>query len=116
MYVLVNFICMGLLELQGTQSKNYEIKSSCPHWDSNPVYSPYEADALPIAPRDLIPTFGLKIKFIIRAFYLYLALDVEVFVCVYYILLTLYSPQLNVYFGQTSKRNTCYMYITSLQD
>ena len=55
---MINFICMGLLELQGTGGKNYKMKKSCPKWESNPVPSTYETYALPIDPRDPISTIG----------------------------------------------------------
>ena len=32
-YVMVNFICMDLLNLFGTRTKNYKMKNSCPQWD-----------------------------------------------------------------------------------
>ena len=57
---MVDFICSGLLELQGKQIKR-EIqnkKKSCPQWDSNPVPYAYEADALRNVPRDLVSTIG----------------------------------------------------------
>ena len=36
---IVDFNCMDLLELQGTQSKHYKMKHYCSQWDSNPVPS-----------------------------------------------------------------------------
>ena len=66
---MVDFICMGLLELQETQSKREtQYKFFCPQWVSNPVPSVYEADALPIAPRDPISTLGLNLP----AFYVFM--------------------------------------------
>ena len=46
---MVDFICMGLLDLFETPIENYEMKNSCPQWDSNPGSSAYEANALTIA-------------------------------------------------------------------
>ena len=34
---MVDFICMGLIEMWGAQTENYKMKNSCPQWDSNPV-------------------------------------------------------------------------------
>ena len=56
-YVIVDFICMDLIELQGTQSKpNVQNDKSCPQWDSNPLSSAYKANALSITPQQLIST------------------------------------------------------------
>ena len=57
-YVRVDIICMGLLKLQGTQSKNFKVKTSCPQWDLKPVPCAYEADTLSIVRWDLISTIG----------------------------------------------------------
>ena len=46
MYVMVDIITMGLLELWGVQTDNYKMKNSCPKY---PVPSSYEANALTIA-------------------------------------------------------------------
>ena len=35
-YVTADFICMGLLGLQGAKTANYKMKNSCPYRDSNP--------------------------------------------------------------------------------
>ena len=38
MYVMVDFICMGLRELQGHKAnEKYKMDISCPYLDSNPV-------------------------------------------------------------------------------
>ena len=34
-YVTAEFICMGLLGLQGAKTENYKMKNSCPYQDSN---------------------------------------------------------------------------------
>ena len=57
MYVIVGLICMGLIELQRTQSKpNVQNDKSCQQWDSNPLSSAYKAIALSITPQQLICT------------------------------------------------------------
>ena len=43
-----DFICMGLLDLWWAQTENYNMKNSCPQWDSNPGPSAYEANALSV--------------------------------------------------------------------
>ena len=56
---MVDFICIGLLELQGTsRQQELQNENSCPQRDSNPVPYAYEADMLSIEPRDLISTIG----------------------------------------------------------
>ena len=49
MYFVVDFICMGLLDLRGEQTENYKMKNYCPQWDSNPGSSVYEAKSLSVA-------------------------------------------------------------------
>ena len=54
-YAMVDFICEGLLELWGTRvERKYKMNNSCPQWDSNPVLSAYESNALTIVLWDLI--------------------------------------------------------------
>ena len=53
-YVMVDFICMGLLDLFGTRTENYKMKNSFPQWDSNPGPSAYEANALSVEVLELI--------------------------------------------------------------
>ena len=48
-YVIVDFICMGLLDLWGALKENYKMKNSSPQWDSNPVPSDNEANSLGVA-------------------------------------------------------------------
>ena len=43
---MVDFICMDLLDLLGTRTENYKMKSACPQWDSNPGPSAYEVNTL----------------------------------------------------------------------
>ena len=52
--VVVDFICMGLLELWGAWAENFKMKNSCPQWDSNLIPSVYEANLLSIGLLDLI--------------------------------------------------------------
>ena len=50
---MFDFICMALFELQRTHSKQEkQKKNSCSQWDSIPVSSTNEADALPITHND----------------------------------------------------------------
>ena len=35
MYIMVDFISMGLLDMLGSRTDNYKMKNSCPHWDLN---------------------------------------------------------------------------------
>ena len=49
-YVMVDFICMGLLDLWGALKENYKMKNSCQQWESNPVPSDNEgANSLGVA-------------------------------------------------------------------
>ena len=34
---MVDFICMGLLDLRGTRTENYKMKNSCPQLDLKPI-------------------------------------------------------------------------------
>ena len=45
-YVIVDFICMGLVDLLEAQTQNYKMKNSCPQFDSNLGPSAYEANML----------------------------------------------------------------------
>ena len=65
-YVMVDFICMGLLDLFGTRTENYKMKNSCPQWDSNPGPSAYAANALSVELSELINIDHLRVS----AFYL----------------------------------------------
>ena len=53
-YVMVDFICMGILYLRGARTENYKMKNSCPQWDSNPGPSAYEANALKVELLEMI--------------------------------------------------------------
>ena len=58
---MVDFICMGLLDLFGTRTENYKMKNSCPYWDSNPGPSTYEANALSVELLELLNIDHLKV-------------------------------------------------------
>ena len=51
---MVDFICMGLLDVLGTQTEYYKMNNSCPQRDSIPGLSAYEANALSVELSDLI--------------------------------------------------------------
>ena len=53
---MVDFICMGLLDLWGARTENYKMKHFCPQWDSNPGPSAYEPNALSVELLELIIT------------------------------------------------------------
>ena len=56
-YAMVDFICMGFLDLWGVRTKNYKMKNSCPQWDSNPGSSkPMQMKSI-MAYSELIPCF-----------------------------------------------------------
>ena len=65
-YVMVDFICIGLLDLWGARTENYKMKNASPQWDSNPGPSAYEANALSVELLELINIDHLKVT----AFYL----------------------------------------------
>ena len=46
---MVDFICMGLLDLWGAQTDNFKMKKSCTKWDSKPGPFAYEAKSLSVA-------------------------------------------------------------------
>ena len=59
---MVDFICMGLLDLFGTQTENFKMKNSCQQRDSNPGPSAYKANALSVELLELINTDHLKVS------------------------------------------------------
>ena len=59
---MVDFICMGLLELLGARTENYKMKNSCSQLDSNPAPSAKEANSLGIALLHLTTTEHLKFE------------------------------------------------------
>ena len=63
---MVDLNCMGLLDLFGTRTENYKIKSTCPQWDSNPGTSAYEVNTLSDKLLELINIDHIKLT----AFYL----------------------------------------------
>ena len=60
-FAMVNFICIGLLDLWGARTENYKIKNSWRQWDSNPGPSAYEAKSLSVAVLDQIYVEHLNI-------------------------------------------------------
>ena len=63
-YVMVDFICIGLLDLCGARTDNNKkkiMKNSCKHWDWNPGPSAYEANALSVKLLALINIVHLKV-------------------------------------------------------
>ena len=44
--VMVDFVCIGLLDLWGARTENYKMKNSCQQWDSSPRPSAYEVKSL----------------------------------------------------------------------
>ena len=49
LYVMVDFIYMGLLDLLGDQTENYKMKNSCQYWDSKPGPFAFEANSVSVA-------------------------------------------------------------------
>ena len=49
MDVMLDFICMGAVDLPGARRKRqkYKMKNYCQQWDSNPQPSDFKSDALP---------------------------------------------------------------------
>ena len=54
MYVMVDFICMGILELQGAKTQNYKMTNSCPQRDSNSRSLIYKATTVTVRLSGLI--------------------------------------------------------------
>ena len=53
MFVMVDFICEGYLELSGTRvERELQNEKFLPIWDSNPGPSAYEAKVLPLSYED----------------------------------------------------------------
>ena len=48
LFVMADFIFMGLLDLWRARTENYKLKRACPQWDSNPVPSANEAISLSV--------------------------------------------------------------------
>ena len=63
---MVDFICMGLVDLWWARTENYKMKNSCPQLDSNSRPSAYEANALSVELLELINIDHLKVT----AFYM----------------------------------------------
>ena len=95
MYVIADFIYIGLHELQGAKTENYKMKNYYPQRDSNPILSAYEVKTLSIALLDEISIEGLNVERVllecaIDSYMYHVVVVVKCFI-VYYILLTLYS-------------------------
>ena len=58
---MVDFICIGLLDLWWARTESYKMKHSCPQWDSNPGPSAYEANAQSVQLLELINIVQLKV-------------------------------------------------------
>ena len=65
---MVDFICMGLLELRVARTENYKMKYSWRQWDSNLVPFTYEANSLSITQIDQISIAHLEIDRILPDF------------------------------------------------
>ena len=100
---MVDFICMGLLDIWAAQTDNYTIKNSCTHWDSNTGPSAYEYSLSVVLLVEIsieylntivLITFLLSVllNFTIAWYHVE---DVVKYFVVYYILLTLYSQQMS---------------------
>ena len=67
MYVMIYFICMTLVELQGTQSKReLQNEKFLPTLDSNPQPSTYKAEAIIIVPHIWFDDIQLKVIYIVH--------------------------------------------------
>ena len=47
-YIMVDFICMGLLDLWGARTENNKMEISCPQLDSNPGPFTSEANSISV--------------------------------------------------------------------
>ena len=65
-YIIVDFICIGLLDLFGARAENFKMKNSCPQLDSNPVPFAYDANSLGVAPLDLTFIEHFKVDRLLR--------------------------------------------------
>ena len=61
MYVMIDFICTGLLNLQGAKTENNKMKNSCPYRDLNSRPLIIKSSALSIALCSLIYKRQFKI-------------------------------------------------------
>ena len=60
-YVMVDLICMRLLDLWETRTKNYKMENSWQQWDSDLGDSTYEANELSVDLLELIYIDHLKV-------------------------------------------------------
>ena len=58
---MVDFICMGLLDLWWARTDNYKMKNYCPQWDAHPGPSANEASTLTVELLELININYLKV-------------------------------------------------------
>ena len=58
---MVDFICIGFLDMRGAQTENYKMKNSCPQCNSNLGPSAYEANTLSVELLELINIDHLKV-------------------------------------------------------
>ena len=63
---MIDFICLGLIDLFEKRTDNYKNKNSGPKWDSSPGPSAYEANLLSVEQLELINIDPVKVT----AFYL----------------------------------------------
>ena len=73
-YVMVDFICMRLLDLWGAQIENYKMKNSSAECDSNPVPSAFEENLLSIVLLDQIYIEDSKVYRALPEFAIYIDL------------------------------------------
>ena len=97
-YGMVDFICMGLLDLWRARTENYKMKNSCPQLDSNPAHPAYKANALSVALLVEVSIEHLNVDRVLHVplkfiSIVYHVLDVVKCFVVYKIVLTLYSQQ-----------------------
>ena len=93
---MVDFICMGLLEQQGTQSKR-EIQKNLVHGGIRTRYLPLSKQTRYRLRHEIwCPQSVRSYSTFICVIYLYHVLDMEKCFVVYYILLTLYSKQTSI--------------------
>ena len=82
-YIMIDFICMGLLDLWGARNEYYKMKNSYPQWDSNPVLSGYETNLLSVALLDQISIEHLDIGRVFPEFNLWHVVDVAKWSCIF---------------------------------
>ena len=113
-YVMVDFICMGLLDLLGARTEIYKMKWYYPQWDLNPGYFTSEATSLSVALLVEISTENLNVDRVLPEcdikLYLYRVPRVrcsKMFCCVLHFINSLQSA--TVLKSQTAKQYKYYM-------